>query len=360
MLKKWLRDIHWPLVLAMLGLAALGIVFIYSSSYRDPGEFHLKQLFWASVGFVIFFIMPFIGYRTFLSSSYLLYVISLLLLVWVDIAGHTRLGAQRWIIIGPIVIQPSEFAKLTTVLALSNFLGSHHSWEKENGIILAAIGMTLVPMFLIMKQPDLGSSLLFVPMLVVLLLLWGIRYRYLIAAVVMGAASAPFLWLFLKEYQKKRILVFLNPQLDPLGSGYTALQSRIAVGSGGFWGKGFLHGTQSQLNFVPEHHTDFIFCVLGEEWGFLGSILLLFLYGYLFNALFQVITHTTDFKAKLLCSGVLTVLFAQVFINVGMSIGLMPVTGLTLPLISYGGSSFVATAIALGLALSIHKERSIF
>lgn len=360
MFRKWLKDLHWPLIIAMLALSALGILFIYSSSYRDPGEFQLKQLFWAGVGFAIFFMMPLLGYRTFLSSSYLLYAISLVLLLWVDFAGHTRLGAQRWIGIGPFVIQPSEFAKLSTVLALANFLGSHHSWEKENRIILGAIAMTLVPMFLIMKQPDLGTSLLFIPILVVMLLLWGIRYRYLISAVILGAVATPFLWVFLKEYQKKRILVFLNPQLDPLGSGYTAIQSKIAVGSGGFWGKGFLHGTQSQLNFVPEHHTDFIFCVLGEEWGFLGSTLLLFLYGYLFHALFQIMTHTTDFKAKLLSAGVLSVIFAQVFINIGMTIGIMPIAGLPLPFVSYGGSSFVSISIALGLALSVHKERSIF
>ncbi len=360
MFKKWLKDLHWPLIIAMLALSALGILFIYSSSYREFGGFQMKQLFWASIGFAVFFMMPLLGYRTFLSSSYLLYAISLVLLVWVDVAGHTRLGAQRWIGIGPLVIQPSEFAKLSTVLALANFLGSHHSWEKENRIILGAIAMTLVPMFLIMKQPDLGTSLMFVPILVVLLLLWGIRYRYLISAAVMGAVAAPFLWVFLKEYQKKRILVFLNPQMDPLGSGYTAIQSKIAVGSGGFWGKGFMQGTQSQLNFVPEHHTDFIFCVLGEEWGFLGSVLLLFLYGYLFHALFQIMTHTTDFKAKLLTAGVLSVIFAQVFINIGMTMGMMPIAGLPLPFVSYGGSSFVSISIALGLALSVHKERSIF
>lgn len=360
MFKKWLKDVYWPLFFAMLALSALGLMFIYSSSYRDPGEYQIKQLFWMAVGFSIFFLMPFVGYRTFLSSSYLLYAVSIVLLIWVDIAGHTRLGAQRWIGIGPFVIQPSEFAKLSTVLALANFLGSHHSWEKENRIILGAVAITVVPMVLIMSQPDLGTSLLFIPVLLSVLLLWGIRYRYLIASVVIGAASAPFLWMFLKEYQKKRILVFLNPHLDPLGSGYTAIQSKIAVGSGGFWGKGYLQGTQSQLNFVPEHHTDFIFCVLGEEWGFLGALLLLGLYAYLFHALFQIIKHTTDFKAKLLSAGVLSVLFAQVFINIGMSIGMMPIAGLPLPFVSYGGSSFVSISIALGLVLSVHKERSIF
>jgi rod shape determining protein RodA len=292
--------------------------------------------------------------------SYLLYWISIVLLFWVSIAGDARLGAQRWLSIGPLSIQPSEFAKMATVLALANYLGSHHSWEKENRIILTALGMVLLPLVLILRQPDLGTALLLIPMTVVLLLLWGIRYRYLIGTVLLGFLSAPFLWGLLKEYQKKRILVFLNPNLDPLGAGYTAMQSRIAVGSGGLLGKGYLAGTQTQLQFVPEHHTDFVFCVIGEELGYLGSLILLILYGFLFRAAFQIMEQTTDVKAKLLISGVLAVLFSQVFINVGMSFGLMPITGITLPLVSYGGSSFIATMIAVGFILSVYRERSIF
>ncbi|HTL47433.1 MAG TPA: rod shape-determining protein RodA [Verrucomicrobiae bacterium] len=360
MVRKWLKDTNWSLVVAMTALSIIGIIFIRSASYRDPAEYDVKQMVWASAGLVVFFLVPFVGYRRLLSVSYLLYVISLVLLVWVMVAGHTRLGAQRWIGIGPIIIQPSEFAKIATIMTLANFLGSHHSWEKKNSIILIALVLAFVPQILIMRQPDLGSSLLFVPMVIVLLFLWGIPYRYMIGAAVLGLSAVPILWSILKEYQKKRILVFLNPNLDPLGAGYTALQSKIAVGSGGLFGKGLLHGTQSQLQFVPEHHTDFIFCVLGEEWGYLGAALLLFCYAALFNAIFEVIGQTTDQRAKLLAAGILTVLFSQVMINVGMSIGLLPITGLTLPLISYGGSSFIMTALALGLVLSIHKERSIF
>ena len=172
--------------------------------------------------------------------------------------------------------------------------------------------------------------------------------------------SAPFFWQLLKDYQKQRILVFLNPSRDPLGSGYTAIQAKIAVGSGGLFGKGYLQGSQSQLQFIPEHHTDFIFCVIGEEWGFIGALLLLVLYGTLFKSAFDIMSQTTDPKAKLLITGILAVMFSQVFINIGMSFGLMPITGLTLPLISYGGSSLVATSVALGLVLSVYRERSIF
>ncbi len=360
MLPKWVKDIYWPLVFSMLGLILVGVLFVHSASHYSAEDFAAKQLIWALAGFVAFFVVAIIGYRTFLGTSYLLYGIGLALLVWVMVAGDMRLGAQRWIHLGAFALQPSEFAKLATVMVLANFLGSHHSWEKEFRTVVTAAGIVFLPFILIIKQPDLGTSLLFVAMILALLFLWGIRYRYLIATALLGLVGAPFLWTFLKEYQKKRILVFLNPNLDPLGAGYTAVQSRIAVGSGGLFGKGYLAGTQTQLQFVPEHHTDFIFCVIGEEWGFAGSLLLLALYGFLFHAAFQVMEKTTDVKAKLLVGGILAVFFAQVFINIGMSFGLMPITGLTLPLISYGGSSFVATCISLGLILSIYKERSIF
>jgi rod shape determining protein RodA len=360
MVRKWFKETHWPLVIAMTALSVIGIIFIHSASYRDAGEYEVKQLVWASIGFAVFFLVPLVGYRRLLSMSYLLYVISLGLLMWVMMAGVTRHGAKLWVGIGPFVIQPSEFAKVATIMTLANFLGSHSTWEKRNRIVIIALVLTLIPQMMIAKQPDFGSSVLFLPLIVVMLFIWGIRYRYIIGAALMGVAAVPVLWSVLKSYQKKRILVFLNPNLDPLGAGYTALQSKIAVGSGGVFGKGLLKGTQSQLDFVPEHHTDFIFCVIGEEWGYLGSLLLLFCYAALFNAIFQVITHTTDLRAKLLAAGIMTVLFSQVMINMGMSIGLLPITGITLPLISYGGSSFISTALALGLVLSIYKERSIF
>lgn len=360
MLQKWLKQTHWPLVLSAAFLFLIGTLFVYSAAYHDSGTYLTKHFFWVFVGFLVLFSVPFIGYRTFLSVSYLLYAISLLLLVAVFLVGKERLGAQRWLDLGPIAIQPSEFAKLSTILALANFLGSHNIWENKPRIIFTALIMGAVPCLMIAKQPDLGSATMLVPMTVALLFLWGLSWKVIAGAGLSAVLAAPFFWEFLKPYQQKRILVFLNPNLDPLGSGYTAVQSKIAVGSGGLLGKGYLAGTQSQLQFVPEHHTDFIFCVLGEEWGFAGAVLLLCLYGILFRSAFQVMDNTTDVKAKLLIAGVMTVIFTQLFVNIGMTFGMLPITGITLPFISYGGSSFVATAIALGLILSIYKERSIF
>lgn len=360
MLRNWLKQVHWPLVFSVVGLFFIGTLFIYSAAYHDSGNYLTKHFFWVFVGFLILLSVPFLSYRTFLSVSYLLYAISLILLLLVAVVGQERLGARRWIGIGPVMIQPSEFAKIATILAVANFLGSNHFWEKRKRVILTALVMTAMPFVLILRQPDLGSSILFIPMILVLLFLWGIRWRFLIAAGVAGAIAVPLCWELLREYQRKRILVFLNPNLDPLGAGYTAVQSKIAVGSGGLLGKGYLAGTQSQLQFVPEHHTDFIFCVLGEEWGFAGSLLLLCFYGFLFQSAFQVMENTTDIKAKLLVAGILSIIFTQTFVNIGMTFGLMPIAGITLPLVSYGGSSFVTTAIALGLILSVYKERSIF
>lgn len=357
---RWLKSLPIPLLRNMLILMAVGVMFIYSASFRSTGEYAVRQLYWILVSFVALFLTVRLGYRFFLGISYALYVVAAGFLIWVFFAGVVRLGAQRWLELGPFAFQPSEFAKLASVLALANFLGSRNPWEGEGKALAWTTLVIGVPLLMILKQPDLGTAVLLIPMGVVLLFLWGIRYRYLIVSFLVAVASSPLVWHFLKSYQKKRILVFLNPTLDPLGAGYTAIQSHIAVGSGGLFGKGWLHGTQSQLDFVPEHHTDFIFSVIAEELGFLGSLFLIVLYGTLFYQMFQVIERTTDIKARLLSAGVLSLIFFQTLINIGMSIGLLPITGVTLPLVSYGGSSLVATAIALGLLVSVHKERSIF
>lgn len=360
MLRQLFKGIHFPLVFSVIALSILGVLFIYSASFREPGDYAIKQVFWIAFGLLVLIGVPLIGYRPFLTTSYLFYIFTLILLVLVDFFGSKHLGAQRWLSFGPFAIQPSEFAKLGTLLAVVNFLGSHHPWEGQVRSVGIALLLLIIPFLLIVKQPDLGTALLFIPMSLVLLFLWGIKLRFLLPAFGLLAVAVPFVWEFLKDYQKKRLLVFLNPSLDPLGSGYTAIQAKIAVGSGGLWGKGYMAGTQTQLHFVPEHHTDFIFCVIGEELGFLGSLLVLCLYGFLFHSIFLIMQHTTDVKAKLLCGGVLALLLAHVVINVGMTFGLMPIAGLPLPLISYGGSSFVMTCMALGLVLSVYRERSIF
>jgi len=357
---QWFKSLPAHLLRNSIILMLLGVMFIYSASFRTSGEYAVRQAAWILVSFAFLFLTVHLGYRFFLGISYAVYVLAVALLLWVFIGGVVRLGAQRWIEFGPFSFQPSEFAKLSVVLALANFLGSRNLWEGEGKAMALTAAIVGIPFIIILKQPDLGSAILFIPLGISMLFLWGIRYRYLVITFLAGLLASPLAWNFLKNYQKKRILVFLDPSLDPLGAGYTAIQSKIAVGSGGLFGKGWLHGTQSQLDFVPEHHTDFIFSVIGEELGFFGSVFLLLLYGVLFYQIFQLIDRTTDIKGKLLGVGILSLFFSQVLINIGMSFGLFPITGITLPLISYGGSSLVANAIALGLLASIYKERSIF
>ena len=360
MLRRWFRSIPLPLLRNGFILGTVGVFFIYSATFRTTNEFALRQFAWLLLSFGFLFMTVQLGYRYFLGISYAFYVLTMGLLVGVDFAGSTHLGAQRWLAFGPFSFQPSEFAKLATVLALAHFLGSRNPWEGE-WRVLGITGLLVgIPFLLTLKQPDLGSALLFIPLALLLLFLWGIRLRYLFLTFLGTLLASPFLWNLLKDYQKKRILVFLNPDLDPLGAGYTAIQSRIAVGSGGLFGKGWLHGTQSQLDFVPEHHTDFIFSVIGEEFGFAGSIVIIALFGFLLLYVFEIMEHTTDLKARLLAIGIAAFLFFQVFVNIGMTIGLAPITGLTLPLVSYGGSSLVTTFFAMGLLVSIYKERSIF
>lgn len=360
MFKAFIKGYHWPFIFAVFALLGVGTLFIYSASFHDSGNYMNKHMFWLGMSVIVLFTVPLMGYRTLLSVSYLLYAIAIFMLICVMFIGQKHLGAQRWLRLGPFVVQPSEYAKMATVLALANYLGGANAFESQWKTIFTSLFIVLLPVSLILQQPDLGTSLIFVPVLVSLLFLWGLKYRYLIISGLLAAMALPLAWFSLKPYQKRRLTIFIDPSTDPLGAGYTALQSRIAVGSGQVWGKGYLQGTQSQLQFVPEHHTDFIFCVIGEELGFMGSFGLLFLYGFLFHCGFRIMAQTTDMKARLMAVGFLAILFAQIFINIGMSYGLMPITGLTLPLVSYGGSSMLATALALGLILSVYRERSIF
>ena len=225
---------------------------------------------------------------------------------------------------------------------------------------MIAFIITLIPLVLVLKQPDLGSALIFLPILFCMLYVWGAKLKYFLLTFSLGLSSTPFLWMILKPYQRNRLLSFIDPNKDPLGSSYTVLQSKIGIGSGGLFGKGWLEGSQNKLHFIPEHHTDFIFSVIGEEGGFMVVLLFFVFYTLLFRLCFLVISQTTDTSGRLLATGIISMIFFHLFINVGMTIGLMPVTGLPLPLISYGGSSILSVFIAFGLLASIYKERSIF
>jgi len=359
------------LIIAVL-IASLGVLSIYSSTYQKEGklwqEIYKRQMLWIFLGLVFFLFVSNLSYRWLWDWTYFLYALALVFLFMVFILGITRLGAQRWLRLSWFNFQPSELAKLILVIFLSRYfsrksanaisLVSHKSGFLE-GLILPFLFIA-VPMGLIAEQPDLGSAMMILFLFIAFIYLVQLRPLYISIFLLSIASCFPFLWHMLRGYQKDRLLVFLNPNIDPLGAGYTVIQSKIAIGSGGFWGKGWLAGTQSQLHFLPESHTDFIFATFAEEWGLLGSAVLLLLYYFLIRQGFLIAQRTNDSFGKSLAFGISLMLGIQVFVNIAMNLGLAPIVGLPLPLMSYGGSSVIVTFLALGILANIAKERAVF
>lgn len=359
------------LIIAVL-IATIGTLSIYSSNYQKEGELwqdiYKRQIIWIVIGLVMFIIMSNFNYRRLWDWTYFLYTLTIFLLLSVSLLGLVRLGAQRWLRIGWLNFQPSEFTKLIIVIFLARYFSRKDVFDISllsskfgifRGLILPFI-FAAIPIGLIIEQPDLGSAIMIFLLFLAVFFLTGVRLRYLFIFLSIVILSLPFLWQFLRDYQKERLLVFLNPNIDPLGAGYTMIQSRIAIGSGGFFGKGWMSGTQSQLHFLPESHTDFIFSTFAEEWGLLGSIGLLLLYYFLVREGLLIAQWTSDHFGKLLAYGISLMLGFQVFINIAMNLGLAPVVGLPLPLMSYGGSSVFVTFISLGILVSINKRRTVF
>jgi rod shape determining protein RodA len=363
-IRETFKNFYWPLFLVMLILIAVGLLSIYIASCTAEGaanaDYALKQFIWSIVGCFFLLSIVFIGYRPFLNLAYVLYACSLILLILVFFMGEEKMGAQRWLSLGSFVVQPSEFSKLALILTLSHYLGSREKNLFQKRRFIVSFILTFIPLIIVLKQPDLGTALIFLPILFCMLFLWGARMKYILISIFLGLGSLPVLWYALKDYQRMRLLTFINSNADPLGSGYTAIQSKIAVGSGQLWGKGLFCGTQNRLDFVPEHHTDFIFCVIDEEGGFLAAVVIILLFLILLKLSLNVIARTTDREARLLTTGVTAMMFFQLFINIGMTIGICPIAGLPLPFISYGGSSLLTYCCAFGFLLSIYKERSIF
>lgn len=359
------------LVIVLL-ISCISISSIYSSTFQKEGEFwqtiHKRQIFWILIGLFLFILMSNFNYRRLWDFAFFLYIFALGLLLLVFILGTVRLGAQRWLTVGGFNFQPSELAKVITVIFLARYFSAKSEDNlslvlKRKGVIHSFILpfiYTIILVALIIEQPDLGSGLIIVFVFMALTYIAGVRLRYIIMFLAFGVLSMPVLWRFLKDYQQERLLVFLNPNIDPLGAGYTVIQSKITVGSGGLFGKGWLGGTQGQLRFLPEAHTDFIFATFSEEWGFLGAGILLTMYYFLIKEGLMIADRTSDPFGKLLAYGLSLMLGIQIFINIAMTLGFMPVVGLPLPLMSYGGSSVVITFIALGILVNINKTRAVF
>jgi rod shape determining protein RodA len=343
------KNFDWLIVLTIIILLLLGLAIVGSVA---PAFFFYQALY-AFLGFLFFFLVSRIDYRIFARFTSILFFLTLLALFSTFVFGQLTRGSIRWIQIGVFTFQPSELVKPFLILIFASFFSSHES----KGLKSLAISLLLLflPVLLIFRQPDLGSSLVVIFLWGAILFSSGLSWPWLASGFLFIGASLPLLWRFLKSYQKERIFTFLNPLTDPLGAGYNMIQSVVAVGSGQLFGRGLGRGTQSHLRFLPERHTDFIFASLAEELGFLGSALLIFAYALLLWRILRLGQKTADPFGSLICVGTFTLIFSQAFINISMNLGLLPITGLTLPLVSYGGSSLLATMISLGLVESVAR-----
>lgn len=354
-LKKY-KGFDWVLMSSAACIFFLGLLFLFSATYPNNVDYVLRQIVWFLLGALIFMFIVNVNYRKIVGIGSIFYFLTIFLLVAVLVFGSRRFGAQRWLAIGIFNIQPSELAKLFITLSLVQYLASQKTYYSLKNMLIP-LAIIIVPFILILKEPDLGTALMLVPILFILLYVWGLPLKNLLAMILCGAVLSPFGWFMLKDYQKERLMVFMDPSIDPLGAGYTVIQSRIAVGSGGVFGKGWLSGTQNQLNFLSERHTDFIFSVAGEEWGFFGCLILLGLYYMLIKRSLRIAEKTKDPCGKLLAAGISVMMGIQVVVNLSMTMGFMPVVGLPLPLVSYGGSSLLVTMMGLGLLESIAIHR---
>lgn len=356
--------------IAVFLIMASGLVALYSASHenvRVSQQVFVDQAFCAATGLVVMFLLSRVNYRLLYDIAYPLYGVNICLLLFVLISGREALGATRWFSVAGVTFQPSELSKLTLILLLARYFSKRNpklSFDMRSSVyvlgrdLLYPFFLTLLSFGLIFKQPDLGTAILVFGIFVAMLYASGIDRKPFLWFLGFCASMIPVGWHFLREYQKDRLLVFLNPNIDPMGAGYTIIQSRIAIGSGQVIGKGWLSGTQNQLNFLPERHTDFIFSVIGEEWGFLGTVFLLACYFILIYTGAHIAARLKDKFGYLVAVGIVTILTLQVTINISMTMGLSPVVGITLPFISYGRTSFMVFAIMVGILLNLAQRRS--
>lgn len=358
-LGRKLLAINWLLVLLIAGVAGVGFAMLYSAAGGDMDPWAERQMLRFGVGLLVMVVVATIDIRIWLRYAYVLYFIALVLLVGVEVGGYVGMGAQRWISLGFINIQPSELMKIFMVLALARYF---HGISVED---IGRISRLIIPIFivalptaLILRQPDLGTAIMLAMTAGAVMFLAGVRLWKFAVIGVAAMAAAPIAWQFLHTYQKKRVLTFLNPETDPLGAGYHIIQSKIALGSGGLAGKGFMQGPQSHLHFLPEMQTDFIFTMLAEEFGLVGALGLIALYVMIVTYGIVIAVRARNQFGRLVAGGITTTFFLYVFINIAMVTGLIPVVGVPLPLVSYGGTVMMTLLIGFGLVIGVgvHKD----
>lgn len=359
---RLIRKLDFTLIVAVVGIVAVSLIIIGSATHiNTPSDerywYVQRQGLFAIVDCALVFFMLHFDYKILQRYGNALYIFNLVMLVAVMVIGQSALGAQRWIQIGPITLQPSEFSKIIMIISLATMLDKRIGKLNTFKDLLPVAAYVGLPFLLVMKQPDLGTALVFMAIFFGMIFAAGVNLRLLMIIFGAGVACLPIFWHFLKDYQKMRIMVFMDPNVDPLGSGYHIIQSKIAIGSGMLFGKGLFGGTQSQLNFLPENHTDFIFAVIGEELGFIGAMFVLILYFIMLYRGSKVANEARDNFGSLLAVGITSMLTFHVLVNVGMTAGIMPVTGIPLPLMSYGVSSLTTNLVAVGILLNIYMRR---
>ncbi|PLX81827.1 MAG: rod shape-determining protein RodA [Desulfuromonas sp.] len=361
--RRLITHFDWTLLFAVLIIAGIGVLNLYSAtaSWDMATPYYLKQLSWMGAGLLVALAVCTVDYRHLEHLAFFFYGVAVALLLYVILFGKTSMGATRWINLGFFNLQPSEVMKIVMIITLGRYFSRKGA---VRGLSLRDLGGPLLllglPALLIMKQPDLGTSLMLIFIAGTVVLFVGVRRATLVSLALMGLSAVAGGWFLLRDYKKERIRTFLDPERDPFGSGYHIIQSKIAVGSGGFFGKGFMKGTQSQLSFLPERHTDFAFSVFAEEWGFAGCLALLLLYLFLVIWGIYIARRASDHFGMALAIGVVAMFFWHIVVNLGMVIGLLPVVGVPLPLFSYGGTSLITTMIGTGLLLNVSMRRFMF
>jgi rod shape determining protein RodA len=362
-----LRKLRWMLIVNVIALFSIGIIVQYSSAGGKWLPFAAHQLMVFCIFLPLIIIMLLLEPEFYFKYAYFFYTAAMILLLTVNFFGLHIMGAQRWIKIGSISLQPSEFAKVGLILALSRYFSEKSVYKMmEFKSLFKALLVVFVPILLVLKQPNLGTAIITLLIGASIVFTATTQRAHLVICGIFSVLTIPTIWPFLRNYHKQRILSFLNPSVDPLGIGYNAQQSQIAIGSGGLFGKGFVSGSQTQLGFLPEKRTDFAFAVLSEEWGFLGSMILIILYTSLLTIIFLIAYRSKNYFSKLMSIGIFAFFGAHFFINIGMTIGLLPVIGDPLPFLSYGGSTTSASLICIGLLLNsaaplkISENHSIF
>jgi rod shape determining protein RodA len=360
--RRLLAHFDWPLLIVVLIISLIGVFNLYSATFGEvESHIYAKQILWIGIGLAFALFITVFDYRLYRDFAYLFYGISLLLLVAVFIYSAINPNVSRWIKVGPLFFQPAELAKIAIILALAKYFDR---FPQKDGYglreLIFPFIILLVPCLMVAKQPDLGTaiSLLLIGFSIVLFV--KIKWRSLVIMIIGGLSILPFMWNFLMPYQKRRVLTFFRPELDPLGAGYHIIQSKIAIGSGGGLGKGFLKGTQCKLHFIPAQHTDFIFSVWAEEWGLAGGLILLALYLFLIALGSTISIRSKDRFGAIVAFGVVSMVFWHVIINIGMALGMLPVVGMPLPFMSYGGSAILSMMAGVGLLLNISMRRYVF